>query len=177
MIALVLSASLQSEGFSISLALKPSDISAMHELQGTSTHILQQTHKHTDICVAMQQAPLNCDWYHQHMNSTNHFLLTSDPDEALTAEHCNMELIPHCPVMSRHKVEICVRQVYKAKKGMQDVAVKTIHSRLVSPHVPVSEAADNIDRVSTPPCYLFCWFVILDQSMLFVCTAATDSVV
>ena len=39
-------------------------------------------------------------------------------------------------------------QVYKAKKGMQDVAVKTIHSRLVSPHVPVSEAADNIDRVS-----------------------------
>ncbi|DBA88396.1 TPA: hypothetical protein ACH3X2_004890 [Trebouxia sp. C0005] len=36
--------------------------------------------------------------------------------------------------------------VYKAKKGMQDVAVKTIHSRLVSPHVPVSEAADNIDR-------------------------------
>ncbi len=41
-----------------------------------------------------------------------------------------------------------VSQVYKAKKGMQDVAVKTIHSRLVSPHVPVSEAADNIDRVS-----------------------------
>ena len=31
---------------------------------------------------------------------------------------------------------------------MQDVAVKTIHSRLVSPHVPASEAADNIDRVS-----------------------------
>ncbi len=39
-------------------------------------------------------------------------------------------------------------QVYKARKGMQDVAVKTIHSRLVSPHVPASEAADNIDRVS-----------------------------
>ncbi len=49
-----------------------------------------------------------------------------------------------------------VRQVYKAKKGMQDVAVKTIHSRLVSPHVPVSEAADNIDRVSTPSSHLFC---------------------
>ncbi len=49
---------------------------------------------------------------------------------------------------------------------MQDVAVKTIHSRLVSPHVPVSEAADNIDRVGTLPRHLFCWLVNLDQSLL-----------
>ncbi len=63
--------------------------------------------------------------------------------------------------------------MYKAKKGMQDVAVKTIHSRLVSPHVPVSEAADNIDRVGTPPRHLFCWFVNLDQSLLSACTAIT----
>ena len=57
---------------------------------------------------------------------------------------------------------------------MQDVAVKTIHSRLVSPHVPVSEAADNIDRVHTPPRHLFCWFVNFDQSLLSACTAITE---
>lgn len=35
--------------------------------------------------------------------------------------------------------------VYKARKGTQDVAVKTIHSRWMSPHVSASEAADNMN--------------------------------
>ena len=89
------------------------------------------------------------DLWHQHTNSTHQLLLTSDPDQALTAEHCSKatsSLFAQC-CLSIDLRFVCVRQVYKAKKGMQDVAVKTIHSRLVSPHMPVSEAADNIDRV------------------------------
>lgn len=60
-------------------------------------------------------------------------------------------------------------QVYKARKGMQDVAVKTIHSHLVSAHVPVSEAADNIDRVSSPHCcHVLLCVLFLHQGMLFL---------
>ena len=52
---------------------------------------------------------------------------------------------------------------------MQDVAVKTIHSHLVSAHVPASEAADNIDRVSSPHCcHILLCVLFLHQDMLFL---------
>ena len=69
-------------------------------------------------------------------------------------------------------------QVYKARKGMQDVAVKTIHSHLVSAHVPASEAADNIDRVSSPHCcHVLLCLLFLHQGMLLLlyCVAKLDA--
>lgn len=68
--------------------------------------------------------------------------------------------------------------MYKAKKGMQDVAVKTFHSRFVSPHVPVSEAANNIDRVSTPPVLLACQlasaFAVCNERMCSLISVADN---
>ena len=40
--------------------------------------------------------------------------------------------------------------VYKAQKGLQDVAVKTLHSHLMDPHISPTQAHDSICRVRHP---------------------------
>lgn len=44
--------------------------------------------------------------------------------------------------------------VYKAKRGLQDAAVKTLHSHLMDPHISPTQAHDSICRVRHKPSHL-----------------------